>query len=379
MAQFHLAKKFNSRDIIIINPNILNQIFSMLSVGLVGLPNAGKSSLFNLITENSVPAANFPFCTIDPTDGMVAVKDERLDTLAKLANAQKTIYATIEFKDIAGLVKGASQGAGLGNQFLSHIRECDMILMVLRCFQDDNIIHVENRVNPEEDEEILMMELTMADQTLLEKLMTRLEKDLKTSKDVLADQKLNLAQSLLQAVSNLQPASNVINPANSDKDLIKWRKGLNLLSDKPIMRLGNISLDLENMQYPVDFELDVAGELTLVGMSPEERVELGASPESGLDKMIKQCFHTLKLATYLTVGEKEARAWTFTRGMSAPECAGKIHTDFEKKFIKANLAKYGDFMELGGWKGVTAGGKLQIVGKDYTMLDGDIVEFMIGA
>ena len=350
----------------------------MLSVGLVGLPNAGKSSLFNLITKNTVPVANFPFCTIDPTDGTVAVHDPRLEKLAAMANAEKTIYANIEFKDIAGLVKGASQGAGLGNQFLSHIRECDMILMVLRCFEDDNIIHVENRVNPGEDEEILVMELTMADQSMLEKMMTRLEKDLKTSKDVLAGQKINLAQELLQAVVNLQPANIVLSPANADKDLIKWRKGLNLLTDKPIMRLCNVSLDTANFEYATDFELDIAGELALADMSIEERIELGVSPESGLDKLIKKCFETLNLSTYLTVGEKEARAWTFTNGMLAPECAGKIHTDFEKKFIKASVCKYKDFVELGGWKGVTAGGKLNLAGKDYLMLDGDIVEFIIG-
>lgn len=350
----------------------------MLSVGLVGLPNAGKSTLFNLLTKRAVPAENFPFCTIDPHDGIVSVPDERVTRLANICKSQKEVYAAIEFRDIAGLVKNAHQGAGLGNQFLSHIREVDMILMVVRCFENDDIIHVENRVNPFEDEDILMLELTMSDQKTLEGLIARLEKEAKTGKDKLIGDKITLTEQLLSKVSEMEPATRVLLPANSDKDLIKWRKSLNLLTDKPILKLGNITMDGKNLPFHSDFELDIASEASFADLAAEERSELGLDEKSGLDKMIRHCYEKLNLATFLTAGEMESRAWTFEKGSLAPQCAGKIHTDFEKKFIKADIVKYEDFISLGGYKEAVSSGKLQTVGKDYVMQDGDVVEFKIG-
>ena len=350
----------------------------MLSVGLVGLPNAGKSTLFNLLTRREVPAENFPFCTIEPNSGIVEVPDPRIDTLAEISKSQKKVYAGIQFTDIAGLVKNASSGAGLGNQFLSHIREVDLILMVIRTFQNENVIHVENRVNPYEDEEILMLELILSDQQMIEKILPRMEKDLKSNKDKLLGDKIEVIEKILLKLTALEPASNFEIDKSADKDLIKWRKSLNLLTDKPILKLANINLDGQNESYNADFDLDILLESDLVDMSPEEREEFGAGKETGLDKLIKTCFHKLNLATYLTTGEKETKAWTYTQGMTAPQCAGKIHTDFENKFVKAEVVSYEDFIDSGTWKAAVENGKVRGEGKGYIMKDGDVVEFVVG-
>jgi ribosome-binding ATPase len=349
----------------------------MLSVGLVGLPNAGKSTLFNLLTERSVPAENFPFCTIDPHDGIVNVPDPRIDKLAEMVSAQKKVFANIEFKDIAGLIKGASTGAGLGNQFLSHIREVDLILLIIRRFVNDDIIHTENRVNPLEDEEILLMELGIYDQNIIDKQLVTLAKN--KQKDSLYDSKVKALGELTKRIDGQKSTINEI-----DEQLVKeveytcWRKSLNLLTDKPIVRLGNISTDGTNIEYNCDFELDIKLESELAGMSIEERKEFGYDGEAGLDKLIRHCFYKLNLATYLTCGEIEARAWTFTKGMKAPQCAGVIHTDFEKKFIKAEVISYEEFTTLGGRKQCMDAGKMRMEGKEYLMQDGDVVEFKIG-
>jgi ribosome-binding ATPase len=351
----------------------------MLSVGLVGLPNAGKSTLFNLLTKRQVPAENFPFCTIEPNSGIVEVPDHRISALSKISDSDKEVYAAMEFVDIAGLVKNASSGAGLGNQFLSHIKEVDLILMVIRSFQNDNVIHVENRVNPQEDEEILQLELILADQQVLEKMLPRMEKDLKTNKDRLLGDKIQIIEQILSKLTNLEPAKNFVISPTADKDLPKWRKGLNLLTDKPLLKLANINQDGQNLPFESDFDLDILLESSIADMTPAEREELGISKETGLDKMIKACYDRLNLATFLTTGKTESRAWTFTAGMTAPQCAGKIHTDFEKTFIKAEVVGYTDFIEAGNWKNAVEKGKLRSEGKEYIMKDGDIVEYRVGA
>jgi ribosome-binding ATPase len=345
----------------------------MLTVGLVGLPNAGKSSLFNLLTKRTVPAQNFPFTTIDPNDGIVEVKDLRVDTLSKMVSAQKSIYTAIEFRDIAGLIKNAHAGEGLGNQFLSHIRECDLILMVIRKFEDDTIIHVENRINPDEDKEILMIELTMADKKLLESAMLRLKKD--GAKDPKLAEKITILQQIIDTIDKNLPASTV--SKSTDTDIISWRKSLNLLTDKEIVLLGNISKDKANVDFNTDFDIDVLLESELESMSAEDRVMFGANEITPLDQLITTCYNKLNLSTFLTAGEKEVRAWTFQNGWKAPQCAAVIHTDFEKKFIKAEVISYEDYVSLGGEKGAAEKGKKRIEGKEYVMKDGDVVEYII--
>lgn len=348
----------------------------MLSIGLVGLPNAGKSTLFNLLTNRAVPAENFPFCTIEPSDGIVEIKDSRLDQLSIMSKSKKTVPAVIEFKDIAGLVKGAHSGAGLGNQFLSHIKEADLILMIIRAFEHDSIIHVENRVNPTEDYEILMLELTLADLKIIENSISRINKEAK--KDKFALQKIEILEKIQISLSNILPASTVIlDPKTTDIEVLKWRKTLNLLTDKTILKLANVITDGNNQAFDSDFSLDIGLEKELDTASTEERVEFGLKPESGIDQIIKKCFDSLELETYLTTGETESKAWTYTKGSKAPVCAGKIHTDFEKKFIKAEVIKFQDYIEHQGRKGAIENGKMQVVGKDYIMEDGDVVEFLI--
>jgi GTP-binding protein YchF len=348
----------------------------MFSVGLVGLPNAGKSTLFNILTRRSVPAENFPFCTIDPHDGIVEVPDPRVDKLAEIANSKDKIYAKIEFRDIAGLVKNAHQGEGLGNQFLAHIHETDLILMVLRSFYNDDIIHVENRVNPIEDEEILMMELTLHDEKKLENLILRLEKEAK--KDSQAMLKIQICEKILTQLTNIQPAKDFIMDASWDEELVEWRKKLGLLTDKPILKLANYNEGGNNFEFASDFKLDIKQESELLDMTEEERKELGVSVDNGLDGMIRACYKKLNLGTFLTCGEMEARAWTFTKGMVAPQCAGKIHTDFAKKFIKAEVVNYDDFVANNGWKVCYENGLVKTMGKTYIFEDGDVTEFKIG-
>lgn len=348
----------------------------MLSVGLVGLPNAGKSTLFNLLTKNSVPAENFPFCTIDPHHGIVEVPDERLAGLAKISNANRLVPTAIEFHDIAGLVKGASNGEGLGNQFLSHIKETDLILLVVRKFQNDNIIHVENRVNPQEDEEILMVELTMKDEETLEKTIPKLQKDI--LKDKYAKEKITICEKILAKLSNIESARSYALETDNE-EIIKWRKQLNLLTDKPIIKVGNINYDGTNVEYNSDVDLDILAESEYQEFSDEDAKDLGINKNKAIGDLVKKTYEALGLRTYLTTGEIESRAWTFVEGWSAPKCAGVIHSDFEKSFIKADVVTYEDFVQYNGWKGARDAGKVRMEGKTYIMQDGDVVEFKTSA
>jgi GTP-binding protein YchF len=349
----------------------------MFSVGLVGLPNAGKSTLFNLLTKRSIPAENYPFTTIDPHDGIVEVPDPRIKTLAQISKAKKEIYTAIEFRDIAGLIKNAHKGEGLGNKFLSHIHEVDMVVMVLRSFVNDDIIHVENRVNPVEDEEILMLELTLHDQKRLESMIVKLQKDVK--KIEYGQLKIQIAEKIMTELSNIRPASDFVMDETWETELHIWRKHLNLITDKPILRLANIVLEGQNIDFNSDFKLDILSESEFADLTKEERTEFGLDIDSGIDGLIRQCYKKLDLCTFLTTGEIESRAWTFTNGMFAPQCAGKIHTDFEKKFIKAEVVGYNDFVASGGWKEAWEKGLVKTLGKTYQMQDGDVVEFKIGA
>jgi len=349
----------------------------MLSVGLVGLPNAGKSTLFNLLTNRSVPAENFPFCTIDPNTGIVEVPDDRVKTLADIFGSQKLIHAAIEFKDIAGLVKNAASGAGLGNQFLSHIRECDMILLVVRAFEHADIIHVENRVNPQDDEDILNLELILSDSKMLEKYMINLDKDAKKGADKYAGEKFEIAKQITQTLENNLPARSFEMAKDADPELVKWRKSLNLLTDKPILRLGNIIDGGKNVDFKSDLEIDILQEFELSQLTPEERFEFVGDKPSALDSLIVSCYKKLGLSTYFTAGPKEARAWTFKTGTKAPQAAAVIHTDFEHLFIRGEVVKFNDLVELGGIKQAKDAGKAQLVGKDYVVIEGDVCEWIL--
>jgi ribosome-binding ATPase len=345
----------------------------MFTIGLVGLPNAGKSSLFNLVTKQSVPAENFPFTTIDPNDAIVQVPDERLDWLAKMSNSQKSIPAIVEFRDIAGLIKDAHAGAGLGNKFLSHIREVDLILLVLRKFKNDSITHVENRISPVDDEEILLAELSLSDLKVIESALEKAPKALRT--DPKGEAKLDHLQQLVNALNQLKLASTVEKPV--DEELLAWRKSLNLLTDKPVLRLGNINHGGDNADYVTDFDIDIQLELDAVDMSDSDRTEFGLPLANPIAGLVTQCYTKLGLSSYLTTGEKETRAWTYPQGLKAPQCAAKIHSDFEKRFVKAEVIKYEDYKTYGTEKAVRDAGKLASVGKEYVMQDGDVVEFIL--
>lgn len=350
----------------------------MLSIGIVGLPNVGKSTLFNVLTKKGVSAENFPFCTIDPNVGVVSVPDDRLDKIAAISKPKKIIPTAIEFVDIAGLVRGAHKGEGLGNQFLSHIRECDAICEVVRSFENENIIHVEGNVDPERDQETINLELIFADLKTVEKVLERTGKEAKSGNKELIRQKEILEK--IKADLEAGRSARQIELDDEEKLLIK---SLNLLTLKPIIYALNADEDVKIDTSKWDgqvIKLNAKIEEEIAALGEEEQKEfmreLGIA-ERGLDKLIRASYELLGLITFFTTGADETKAWTVKKGSKAPQAAGVIHTDFEKGFIRAEVMDYKKFLEAGGEAQARDKGWIRTEGKDYTMQDGDICHFLV--
>lgn len=351
-----------------------------LTIGIVGLPNVGKSTLFNALTKNDVLAANYPFATIEPNVGVVSLPDARLNVLAGIFGSERILPATVSFVDIAGIVRGASEGEGLGNQFLANIREADAIAQVVRGFSDDDVVHVEGAINPQGDLETINAELMLADLQTLEKAIVRIEKEVRGKKtDPIVLETAKAAQDALERGQLLSVAG---------IDLAPIRE-LGLLTAKPVIFVFNVdegvltdgarTAELAALVAPAQaIFLDAKIESELIDLDPEDAAELLASTgqeESGLDQLARIGFDTLGLQTYLTAGPKEARAWTIGKGWKAPQAAGVIHTDFEKGFIKAEVISFEDLVAAGSVAEARAKGRARMEGKDYVMQDGDVVEF----
>ena len=361
-----------------------------LTAGIVGLPNVGKSTLFNAITKAGALAANYPFATIEPNVGSVTVPDERLDKLTELVTPKKTVPTTFEFTDIAGIVKGASTGEGLGNKFLAHIREVDAICQVVRCFDDENITHVAGTVNPIDDIEVINLELILADMESVEKRIQRVAKMAKQK-----DKEAMVEEPILQKIKAVLESEKPARAADLSDDEKKVIKGLHLLTIKPMLYVANVSEDevadpSENkyVQMVKEYAAAEGAQVITVCAKIEEEIseldedekkeflnELGI-PESGLDQLIKASYSLLGLATYFTAGVQEVRAWTFRKGMKAPQCAGIIHSDFERGFIRAETVSFDDLVQYGSKPAAKEAGRLRLEGKEYEVQDGDVMEFL---
>lgn len=361
-----------------------------LKCGIVGLPNVGKSTLFNCLSNAKAQAANFPFCTIEPNLGTISVPDERLNVLADLVHPERIVPATVEIVDIAGLVKGASKGEGLGNKFLANIRECDAIIHVLRCFDDDNVVHVDGSVNPIRDKEIIDTELQLKDLETVETRLPKVEKAAKSGGD--RDSKV-LLDILLRYKTALEQGKSARTVTFESKDELKLAKELCLLTAKPVLYVCNVdeASAKEGNRYTEQVEKiakEEGAEILIVAAKIESDIaefetleekqmfleELGLK-ESGVARLIKSSYRLLNLQTFLTAGVQEVRAWTFTKGWKAPQCAGVIHTDFEKGFIRAEVIKYDDYVSLRNEAACKEAGKMSVEGKDYIVQDGDIMHF----
>lgn len=344
-------------------------------IGIVGLPNVGKSTLFKALTRKQVVIENYPFATIDPNVGVVEVPDERLRKLTEISKSEKTIPTTIEFVDIAGLVKGAHQGEGLGNQFLANIREVDAVVQVVRSFRDPNVIHVGGNIDPAGDIGVINLELAMADLNTVEKRLATTRPKLKTGQDKLAASQVSTLEKLQQALQSGQ-AIRELQLNDDDKHLVRE---LQLLTAKPVLYVVNTDegADLPpNISPAISISAKIEAELADLPVAEAKNMmlELGLN-ESGLDKLIHASYQLLQLITFFTSGPKESRAWTVTRGTLAPQAAGVIHTDFEKGFIRAEIISYQDFADNGGEAGARETGKLRLEGKEYVVQDGDVVHF----
>ncbi len=370
-----------------VNKSGLKTVFYILymsfSIGIVGLPNVGKSTLFNALTRSKqADAQNYPFCTIDPNVGVVEVPDERLEKLSAVSKSKKIIPTVIEFVDIAGLVKGASEGQGLGNKFLSHIREVDAIAQVVRSFSDENVIHVNNQVNPTEDADVINLELALADLQTVSKRLENVKKGAKGTAAKELEKQIEFLEKVNKQLQDGKPAREL----EYDEEEMEMMKELHLLTMKPMLYVVNVDEDMnggKKFMAPSgseQVEISAKLEAELAELSEEEAVEylksLGLT-QTGLDKLVIASYKLLNLITFLTSGEPETRAWTVKTNTKAPDAAGVIHTDFIKGFIKADVANWKDFVEFGGWSGIKTSGKLRLEGKDYIVKDGDVVYFHI--